>query len=169
METVQQVIDSCLTCRSHAGPNPCFKHDVPSPGAPFHVVSIDLIGPLPLAIGGHKYIVLAVDHLTKWVEAASMASASAKSTASFLLKNLFTRHGSPNVLLSDNGLNFTLQVISELVTLFGTYQTFAAPYHPATNGAVERANSTLVSILRKMASSDPLHWPQYLDSALLAY
>lgn len=168
-DSVQQTLESCLVCKSHTGPNPRFKHDIPSPGAPFHVVSIDLVGPLPVAVGGHKYIVLAIDHLTKWVEATSMASASAKSTASFLLRYIFSRHGSPDVLLSDNGLNFTSQVVTELSNLFGTYQTFAAPYHPATNGAVERANGTLVSILRRMASSDPLHWPMYLDGALLAY
>ena len=118
---------------------------------------------------GHQYILIVVDHLTKWVEAASLSLASAKNTALFLLHHVFSRHGSPNVLLSDNGLKFTSHVVTKLSNLFGKYQTFSAPYHPATNGAVERANSTLVSILHKMATSDLLHWPHYLDGALLAY
>lgn len=61
------------------------------------------------------------------------------------------------------------QVVTELSALFGTCPTFAAPYHPATNGAVKRANCTLVLILRKKASSDPLHWHHILDAALLVY
>ena len=168
-ESIQQTLETCLVCKSHGGPNPRFKHDIPSPDLPFHVVSIDLVGPLPTAVGGHWFILIAVNHLTKWVEASSAATATAKNVAAFLLKFLFSRHGSPWVLLSDNGLNFTAQVVTELSTLFGTCPTFAAPYHPATNGAVKRANSTLVLILRKMASSDPLHWPRFLDAALLAY
>ena len=169
LDSIQTVLESCLVCKSHTGPNPRFRHDVPAPNKPFHVVSVNLIGPLPIAAGGHRYILIAVNHLTKWVEAASSSSASAKATASFLLRHVFSRHGSPRVLLSDNGLNFTSQIVTKLSNLFGTYPSFAAPYHPATNGAVKRANGSLVSILRKMASSDPLHWPNYLDAALLAY
>lgn len=102
--------------------------------------------PLPTVIGGHCYILIAVNHLTKWVEASSVAFATAKNVASFLLKFIFSQHGSPRLLLSDNGLNFTSQVVTELSNIFGTCPTFAAPYHPATNGAVKRANETLVLI-----------------------
>lgn len=151
--TIHQVLEAFLTCRSHTGPNPCFQHKIPSPTSPFHVVSIDLFGPLPMALGGHKFIFLAIDHLNKLVEAASMASASAKATVSFLLKYIFSRFGRPKVLLSDNGLDFASQIVTELTSLFETYQIFAAPYHPSTNGTLERANGTLFSILRKMASS----------------
>lgn len=168
-DSIQQTLETCLVCKSHGGPNPRFRNDIPSPDLPFHIVGIDLVGPLPTAIGGHQYILIAVNHLTKWVEASSSATASAKNVASFLLKFLFSRHGSPWVLLSDNGLNFTAQVVTEPSTLFSTCPTFVAPYHPATNGAVERAISTLVSILGKMASSNPLHWPHFLEAALLAY
>lgn len=59
--------------------------------------------------------------------------------------------------------------MKDLYYPFGTCTAFVAPYHPATNGAVKKANGTLVSILQKMTSSDPLHWPCYLDLALLSY
>lgn len=73
------------------------------------------------------------------------------------------------MLLSNNGLNFTSQVVNELSALFGTCLTLAAPYYLANNGEVERAKSTLVFILQRMASFDPLNWPRYLESGLLAY
>lgn len=61
------------------------------------------------------------------------------------------------------------QVIKLLATSLGTQQFFSAPYNPSTNGTVKRVNGTLVSILQKVTTSDPLHWDQYLPSALLAY
>lgn len=107
--------------------------------------------------------------MTKWFKASSLLTDLAKCVALFLLKSLFSRHDSPGALISDNSLNFTTQVITELSILFGTFANFAAPYYPATDGAVKRANSTLISILFKMVFSDPLHLPPFLDTALLAY
>lgn len=103
--------------KSHTGPSPRFKHNIPTPNKPFHVVSIDLIGPLSVAAGGYQYILVAVDHLTKWFEDGSYFSATAKITASFLLYRVFSRHDSPSVLLFDNGLNFTSQAVTELSNL----------------------------------------------------
>ena len=134
INTSSQVIESCIVCKSHSGPNPRYQHRILSLGVPFLVVRIDLIGPLPTAIGGHKYIVLVIGHLTKWVEANSMASASAKFTALFLLRNIFSCHGSPTVILSDNGLKSTSKGVNELSNLFGAFQTFADPYYPVING-----------------------------------
>ena len=51
----------------------------------------------------------------------------------------------------------------------GTHQNFSAPYNPSTNGAVERANSSLVTILRKLTHSDASNWDLYLPAALFAY
>ena len=85
------------------------------------------------------------------------------------MTEIICRHGSPQVILSDNGTNFTSKVITNLVDLMGSHQDFSAPYNPSTNGAVERANGTLVNILRKISYRDSTHWDRYLPSALLAY
>lgn len=71
------------------------------------------------------------------------------------------------MLLLDNGLNLTLQLVTNIYNMFGTCPIFVAPYHPAIYGAEERANGTLVLILRKIKSLEPLHCPQYLYAALL--
>lgn len=67
------------------------------------MVNIDLIGLLPTVMRGHKYIIIVIDHLKKWVDATSSSSDSAKFIDSFLLQIMFSCHGSPNMLLSDNG------------------------------------------------------------------
>lgn len=102
------------------------------------MVNLDLFGPLPIAAGGHRYILINVDHLTKWVNAASSSSASVKISASFLLRHVFSHQGSPRVLISDNRFIFFSQIVTELSNLFGTFPSFAAPYHPATNGAIKK-------------------------------
>lgn len=73
------------------------------------------------------------------------------------------------MLLFNNGLNFNLTGSERAFQLIWNLSYFAAPYHPATNGTEKRANGTIVSILIKMAALDPLHWPQYLDVAILVY
>lgn len=120
-------------------------------------MSIDLIGPLPVAAEEQQYILIAVDQLNKWFKAAYYSSATANVTASFLLCHILSQNGNPHALLSDKSLNFTSHVMTEFSNLFGTYPTFADPYHPVTNGVVEKANGTLIIILQKMASYDPIH------------
>lgn len=110
-----------------------------------------------MAIGGHQYILIAVNQLTKWAKASPAAFATAKNVASFLLKFLFSWNDSPRVLLSNNGLYFISQVVNKIFKLFETYPTFAAPCYMVTNGNLERGNGTLVSILRKMTALGPLH------------
>lgn len=77
--------------------------------------------------------------------------------------HVFSRHGSPNVLLSDNWLNFTFQAVTKLSILFSIYPTFAGMYHPATNGSIEREKGTLKYIVCKMTSYNPTCWPTYLE------
>lgn len=70
LELIQQNLETCLICKIHGGPNPQVKYGNTSPNLPFNVVSIDLVGPMPMAISGHCYILIAVSHLTKCVEAS---------------------------------------------------------------------------------------------------
>lgn len=64
-DTIQQVLDAFPVYKSHTWSNLQFKQDVPTPNKPFHVVITDLIGPLPVAAGGHQYILIAVNYLNK--------------------------------------------------------------------------------------------------------
>lgn len=89
--------------------------------------------------------------------------------AVFFTEFLFSCHGSPYVLLSNSSLNYTSMFVTELSNLFFTCPTFAERYCLTTNRAVERDKVTLVTFLQKIKSYNPLHWPHYLDSAMLAY
>lgn len=144
-------------CRIHAGPNSRFQHNILSPNLSFHFISIDMVVTFPTAISSHELLSSLLTTLPSGKRPFFCLCFG--SQCSFLsVEAPVLRHSSLSALLSDNGLNFSAHIDNELSTLFGDCPTFAAHYHPVTNGAVERENGMLSSIIWKMTASDPLHW-----------
>uniref|UniRef100_A0A151UHE5 Retrovirus-related Pol polyprotein from transposon 17.6 n=1 Tax=Cajanus cajan TaxID=3821 RepID=A0A151UHE5_CAJCA len=81
-------------------------HSVSAPW-PFALWGIDILGPFPLAKGQCKFLVVAVDYFTKWIEAEPLATITAANVQKFVWKNIITRFGIPYAIISDNGLQFT--------------------------------------------------------------
>lgn len=146
-----------------------FKHNIPSPCLHFRVARFNLFVPFLTAIRGYWNILIVFNHLTEWVKPSSSSTASFKNVVTFLLKLLFSRHGSPRVLLSETGLNSSAQVFTKLSPFIGTCSNFAGPYYYVTNGAVKRANGTLVLILHRITASNFLHLSHFLNTTLLNY
>ena len=80
-----------------------------------------------------KYIFVAIDYLTKWVEAKAAVKNDARTTAKFLYKNIFTRYGLPIEIVSDQGVHFVNEVIEFLLHKFMIIHKRSAPYHPQTS------------------------------------
>ena len=78
---------------------------------PFHHIGIDTLGPLPLTPRGNKYILVAIDFFTKWVEAKAVESTDAQTTCAFLHKEIICRHGIPEYITSDRGPEFNNQLM----------------------------------------------------------
>ena len=97
--------------------SPSYLHEfkLVSPKHAFYTVSVDAIGPFPRTRSGCWFILIAVDHFGKWVEARATKDITAKTTASFLLQDIFYRHGCPHVLLLDNGTNFNVRLITSIL------------------------------------------------------
>src|SRR2546430_17379755 len=121
--------------------------------SPFYQIGIDFVGPLPLTSNGNKYIIVAMDYLTKWPEAQAVPNANAETTANFLYETIISRHGCPQKILSDRGAHFTNQMIEKLMKKFQIKHLFSTPYHPQTNGLVERFNRTLCESLAKLGET----------------
>src|SRR6185437_14262337 len=112
-------------------------------GRAFERIGIDLVGPLPITKQNNRYIIVATDYLTRWPEACTVPDAGANTLAKFIFEEIVCRHGTPKVILSDQGRNFISETIRILCERFLIKHKFSSPYHLQTNGMVECLNRTL--------------------------
>ena len=166
---VAEVLAACHDCNVEKPKISRYQHKLVRPGFAFHTVAIDVVGPLPASKSKNRFIIVAIDQLTKWVEAKAIPNQSALTTAMFILEQIVYRHGCPQMLLTDNGSNFTSHMIPRLNQLMGIRGTLSTPYHPQTNGMVERTNGSLVQILRKLSHQHETEWDTFLPAATFAY
>nr|GEV84846.1 DNA-directed DNA polymerase [Tanacetum cinerariifolium] len=97
---------------------------------------------------GNKYILVAIDYLSKWVEAKALPTNDARVVCKFL-KNLFARFGTPRAIISDRGTHFCNDQFTKVMQKFGVTHRLATPYHPQTSGQVEVSNRGLKRILER--------------------
>ena len=133
----------------------------------FERIGIDLVGPLPITQQNNRYIIVATDYLTRWPEARAVPDAGAETLAKFIFEEIVCRHGTPKIILSDQGRNFISETIRILCEKFLIKHKFSSPYHPQTNGMVERLNRTLCESLAKVKGTDD--WNLHIPAVLLAY
>ncbi|XP_070056734.1 uncharacterized protein [Nicotiana tomentosiformis] len=119
---------------------------------------------------GNKYILVAVDYVSKWVKAVSLPTNYAKGVTSFLKKNIFfTRFGTPRAIISDGGTHFCNRAFTRLLEKYGVSHKVATPYHPQMSGQVEVSNREIKSVLTKTVNTTWTDWAKKLDDALWAY
>ncbi|RDY12112.1 Gag-Pol polyprotein, partial [Mucuna pruriens] len=107
------------------------------------------MGPFPIS-NGYSYILLAIDYVSRWVEARATRTNDAKIVVDFLKSNIFYRFGVPKDLISDQGTHFCNRAMSFLLEKYGVVHKIATPYHPQTNDQVEVFNREIKKILQKM-------------------
>ena len=96
-----------------------------------------------------KYILVAVDYVSKWVESIALANNEGKSVTAFLKKNIFSRFVTPRAIISDEGSHFCNRLFKGLLEKYGVRHNVATPYHPQTSGQVEVWNREIKQILSK--------------------
>ncbi|XP_062569214.1 uncharacterized protein LOC134231291 [Saccostrea cucullata] len=135
---------------------------------PFYKISMDIVGPLSKSKRGNRFILTIVDDATRYPEAFALKSCDAESVANALME-LFSRVGVPKIILTDQGTNFTSQLMKDLFALLKVKGITTSPYHPQANGKTERFNGTLKSILKKLCTQEESDWDTLLSYALFAY
>ncbi|KAL5484391.1 hypothetical protein EMCRGX_G020882 [Ephydatia muelleri] len=141
---LEEKVAACEACQvNHKSPTPVLLHPWEFPSRPWSRVHVDFAGPFL----GKQFIIL-VDASTKWLEVGIVASPSSQQAVKFL-RSVFSTHGLPDILVSDNGSAFSSSEFEEFVKRNGFRHIRVAPYHPASNGAAERAVQTLKEYLSK--------------------
>ena len=169
-EDVWQVLRGCPTCRVNAAgterPRPT---GMPTAQFPGQIVGIDMVGPMACSLENNRYLVTAIDHATGWAEAYPVPTKSAESVLKCFQRDYVPRHGVPAVVVHDNGREFDNKDVREWLTGMGTEIRKTTPYHPQTNGRVERFHRSLKDMLRKLVNNDSARWEAELGPALLAH
>ena len=110
-----------------------------------------------------------VDHLTSWPIVKAIPNKEATTVAEAIFEKLILGHGSPEILLSDNGTEFTNDTLAYVCQEFNIKQSFTSPYTPRSNGKTENFNKFLKASIRKLCQEDTATWDQVLDQILFAY
>ena len=109
------------------------------------------------------------DHFTKYVLAYVTPDQTAKTIAKFLYGGYISIFGAPARLLSDRGTSFTSSIIQELCEILGIQQLQTMPYHPQTNGLVERSHQMIMCMIGKLGEDKKADWPSHLAEIAHAY
>ena len=153
----------------YTGPIKNLNYHHVKPGYAWNTVSIDVVGPLPVSIGKAKYIIVAIDGLTKWVEACTISNLYASMDAKFIIDQIIDFHGCPQFIKTDNGTNFISGLFQKLLEYMHICGVFTAFYHPSANGTVECVNQTLSNILCKISNTHVSKWLLFLPVSIFAY
>nr|GFC19181.1 reverse transcriptase domain-containing protein [Tanacetum cinerariifolium] len=124
-------------------------------------------GPFPSS-KGNKYILVAVDYLSKWVEAKALPTNDARVVVKFL-ESLFSRFGTPKAIISDRGTHFCNDQFSRVIAKYGVTHRLSTAYHPQTSGQVEVINRGLKRILERTVGENCALWSDKLEDALWAF
>nr|XP_054594838.1 uncharacterized protein LOC129162695 [Nothobranchius furzeri] len=167
---VQQYCQSCPVCQMSGGKNvPKYPlQPLPIIDVPFKRIGMDIVGPLERTQAGNCFILVICDYSTRYPEAFPLRNITAKQVAYALLQ-LFSRVGIPAEILTDQGTNFLSNTLKQIYRLLGIKGIRTTPYHPQTDGLVERYNRTLKSMLKKFISINGKDWDKWLPYLLFAY
>ncbi|GJY07522.1 reverse transcriptase domain-containing protein [Tanacetum coccineum] len=133
----------------------------------FDVWGIDFIGPF-LSSRGNKYILIAIDYLSKWIEAKVLPTNDARVVVKFL-KSLFARFETPRAIISDRGTHFCNDQFAKVMLKYGVTHHLSTAYHPQMSGQVEVSNHGLKRILERTVGENRASWSDKLDDALWAF
>jgi transposase InsO family protein len=131
-------------------------------GYPGERVHLDFLGPFTTSSRGNRHILSMVDQFTKWIELVPLPEQSAESTCKALVENWIARFGAPRIIHTDQGKNFDSKLFRCLCEALEISKTRTTPYHPRSNGQVERYNQQIASYIRCFLEGKIEDWDQYL-------
>ena len=146
-----EYVCKCKQCQKHA---PLIHQlaghlNLVSSPWPFAQWGLDILSSFPRALGNRRFVLVAVDYFTKWAEVEALANIRDVNVKKFMWKNIVTRFGVLDSLISDNGLQFDSRAFREFCSNLNIKNRYSTPVYPQSNGQVEATNKTIVSGLKK--------------------
>lgn len=161
-------VQKCKKCQMH-GPllhQPGEEMTIITAPCPFSQWGIDIVGPFPLGPGSRKFLIVAIDYFSKWVEAEALRTITGTEVMKFLWQNICCRYGVPRDLISDNGTQFSSKRIRKWCTDMRITQRFTSVAHPQSNGQVEVSNRIIVEGIKKNLEQAGGQWANELHGVI---
>nr|GEX75347.1 reverse transcriptase domain-containing protein [Tanacetum cinerariifolium] len=130
---------------------------------------MDVLGPLPEAPGKVRFVIIAVDYFTKWIEAKSLAKTIGKDVKKFVCDNIVCQYGLPKIIVTDNETNFIHEPFKSWCKKLNITQINTGVAHPQANGLVERANRSLIKGIKTQLGRERKGWVDELPNVLWAH
>ncbi|MGL5690696.1 MAG: reverse transcriptase domain-containing protein, partial [Bacteroidales bacterium] len=168
-QDIREITENCLTCKKVGSKRRNTKNKPTVVHSPNELWECDLIGRLETKEGGNKFIFVAIDHYTKWLEAKVIKNKTGKEIAEAIRELIIDKHGSPMKILTDNGLEFLNEDVKRLAEEHLIELKHNSPDHHESMGLVERANQTLFRKLQKISEFGAKGWERHVQAAAWAY
>lgn len=167
---VQAAVTSCVLCQSNdktAQTHPAPLQPVPLPDGPWKKLGLDIIGPFDTAIPSCRFAITLTDYYSKWPELAFSHAVTTNDVTQFL-SSVFSRHGNPENIVTDNGTQFTSEAFASFLQNRGISHTRTSVYYPAANGAIERFHRGLRACIQT-AIQQSTPWKETVSEWLQVY
>ena len=168
---VKNYCESCTLCQQYN--YSCLKGRAPlksiQVSRPWQLLGIDVMGPFKISKFGNKFIIVAIDHYTKYAEAIATSTFNGFVTAVFIFNQIICRYGMVEKILTDQGVNFESNLFKQLCALIGTKKLRTSTYHAMANGITERLNKNIKPSLAKFVNDQHDDWDLFLPMAMSAY
>ena len=170
---ITQYVRSCALCAQN---NPIRRkpaghlQSITPPEGVWQMLSMDFHGPItPTSRRGNRYILSLTDIFSKFVITRAVRDCTADTAARFLQEDVILRYGTPKCILTDNGTHFTSSLMESLLKRLGITHLYCTPYHPQTNGQIERFNSTMDSKIASLSNQSRSDWDDQLPFVTFNY
>nr|CAD2206442.1 unnamed protein product [Meloidogyne enterolobii] len=134
---------------------------------PFQRIHVDLMGPVPKAKSGYKYVLMVVDSFSKMMIPIPLREQQAETVMNAIITHVITKFGVPETIVSDQGTQFVSTIFKEVAELFAIKLNTTTPYHQSANGQCERYNRTLADMVATTTKGK--NWPEALPLLAFAY
>lgn len=167
---IHKYIRECQYCQQHGNKTvneSLHPIQIDTTLKPFEMVGIDVKHVTP-SRSGHRYVIVAICYLTKYVECKALTTQTSADVAQFL-HSIICRHGAMRWCHTDNGKPMISELIQTVCKKFNIIHKTITPYNSQSQGMVERFNRILDQVLKRRTINEKLDWDTHLEATLFAY